>query len=88
MGEPELERMDSLRPHVPTLETVSEAEEQEAVILEYLAREGFAYRQDIARILRIEVSQCRGVLQRMVAAGQIEQDLQRYILKDNSLVEV
>lgn len=33
MREPELERMDSLRPHVPTLETVSEAEEQEAVMV-------------------------------------------------------
>ena len=32
-------------------------EQQEAVILEYLAKEGFAYRQDIARILRIDSSQ-------------------------------
>ena len=62
-------------------------EQQEAVILEYLAKEGFAYRQDIARILRIEVSQCRSVLQRMIAAGQIEQDRQRYILKNGGAVE-
>ena len=61
-------------------DTVVAPERQEAVILEYLEREGFAYRQDVARILGIDASQCRPVLQRMVAAGQIEQDRQRYIL--------
>ena len=56
-------------------------ERQEAVILEYLSREGFAYRQDIARILRIDPRQCRPILQKMVASGQITQERQRYILK-------
>ena len=55
-------------------------ERQEAEILAYLEREGFAYRQDIARILKIEASQCRPILQRMIAAGQIRQENQRYIL--------
>ena len=56
-------------------------ERQEAVILEYLGREGFAYRQDIARILKLEPGQCRPILQKMVAAGQITQKRQKYILE-------
>lgn len=62
-------------------EAVVPPEKQETVILEYLTKEGFAYRQDIARILRIDPSQCRPILQRMVASGQIVQERQRYILK-------
>ena len=57
-------------------------ERQEAEILAYLEREGFAYRQDIARLLKIDPGQCRPILQRMIAAGQIEQENQRYILKE------
>lgn len=56
-------------------------ERQEAVILEYLTKEGFAYRQDIARILRIDPRQCRPILQKMLASGQIVQERQRYTLK-------
>lgn len=59
-------------------------EQQEAVILEYLDHEGFAYRQDIARILKIDPRQCRPILQKMIAAGQIVQQRQRYILKKNA----
>ena len=62
-------------------ETVVPPERQEAVILEYLDREGFAYRQDIARLLKIEPSQCRPILQKMVAAGRITQERQRYMIK-------
>ena len=62
-------------------DTVVPPERQEAVILEYLTKEGFAYRQDIARILRIDPRQCRPILQRMVASGRITQERQRYILK-------
>ena len=51
------------------------------MILEYLGREGFAYRQDIARILRIDANQCRPILKKMVAEGRIVQQRQRYILK-------
>lgn len=56
-------------------------ERQAEAILEYLAKEGFAYRQDIARLLRIDPGQCRPILQKMVAAGQIIQKRQRYELK-------
>lgn len=62
-------------------DTVVPPERQEAVILEYLTKEGFAYRQDIARILRVDPRQCRAILQKMVASGQIVQQRQRYILK-------
>ena len=59
-------------------------ERQTEVILEYLDREGFAYRQDIARLLKIDPRQCRPILQRMVNAGQIEQQRQRYVVKKNA----
>ena len=55
-------------------------EGQEAAVLAYLAREGFAYRQDIARLLRISPAQCRPVLSRLTAAGKIKQENQRYTL--------
>lgn len=56
-------------------------EQQAETILRYLNREGFAYRQDIARLLRIDPRQCRVILQQMVEAGQILQQRQRYVLK-------
>jgi len=68
-------------------DTVVPPELQETVILDYLTNEGFAYRQDIARILRIEVSQCRPILQRLIDAGKIQQDRQRYILKKETVKE-
>lgn len=61
-------------------ESVVPPQEQEDAVLDYLRREGFAYRQDVARLLGIGVSQCRPVLQRMLARGAIAQDRQRYIL--------
>lgn len=61
-------------------DTVVPPEQQESAVLDYLAREGFAYRQDIARLLRIDPRQCRPILQRMIAAGQIVQEHQRYAL--------
>ena len=62
-------------------EAVVPPERQEEAVLEYLAREGFAYRQDIARLLGIGVGQCRPLLQRMVAGGAVVQERQRYRLK-------
>ena len=59
-------------------------ERQTEVILEYLDREGFAYRQDIARVLKIDPRQCRPILRRMMDAGQIVQQRQKYILKKNA----
>ena len=55
-------------------------EDQEAAILDYLKEEGFAYRQDIARLLRIPAAQCRPVLRRMVESGKLRLEEQRYIM--------
>jgi integrase len=57
-------------------------ERQTQVILEYLTKEGFAYRQDIARLLRIDPRQCRPILKRMIDEGTITQDRQKYMLKE------
>lgn len=57
-------------------------ERQAEAILGYLRQEGFAYRQDIARLLNIDARQCRPILKRMIAAGQITQDKQRYLLNE------
>ena len=54
--------------------------EQEAAVLEHLRREGFAYRQDIARLLRITPAQCRPLLGRLVEAGKVRLENQRYTL--------
>lgn len=59
-------------------------ERQMAAIVEYLTREGFAYRQDIARLLHIDPRQCRPILKRMIAQGQIVQDRQKYLLKQEA----
>lgn len=61
-------------------ETVVPPERQERAVLEYLEREGFAYRQDVAALLGIGVGQCRPLLRRMLAAGEIVQQRQRYLL--------
>ena len=60
--------------------TVVPPEEQEQAILAYLSEAGFAYRQDIARVLRIGPRQCWPILQRMLAEHQIAKDGQKYIL--------
>ena len=61
-------------------DTVVPPERQTEVILEYIEREGFAYRQDVARILGIEAAQCRPILRKMVDAGQLCQERQKYVL--------
>lgn len=53
---------------------------QEAALVDYLRREGFAYRQDVARLLGIGVGQCRPLLRRMLDQGVLRQDRQRYTL--------
>lgn len=64
-------------------EAVVPPERQERAVLEYLEREGFAYRQDVARLLGIGVEQCRPLLRRMLTDGSILQERQRYVLNDN-----
>lgn len=63
-------------------ETVVPPERQNQVILDYIEKEGFAYRQDVARILGIEAAQCRPILQRLVAAGRLRQERQKYVLNE------
>ena len=55
-------------------------ERQEQAILDYLGEVGFAYRQDIARLLRIGPRQCWPILHRMLADRQITRDGQKYTL--------
>lgn len=62
-------------------DTVIPPERQNQAIVDYLTREGFAYRQDIARLLGIEAAQCRPILQRLIADGTITQENQRYVLR-------
>ena len=66
-------------------EVVVPPEEQERAVISYLEREGFAYRQDVARLLGIGVNQCRPLLQRMLADGSIVQDRQRYLLNNDKI---
>ena len=61
-------------------ESVVPPEEQRSVVLDFISREGFAYRQDVARVLHIEPRQCRPILQRMIAQGDLVQEGQRYLL--------
>lgn len=46
----------------------------------YLEQAGFAYRQDIADLLRIQRKQCTLVLRRLVEAGELVQSGQKYYL--------
>ena len=55
--------------------------QQEQAILDYLGEVGFAYRQDIARLLRIGPRQCWPILQRLLSERRIARDGQKYILK-------
>ena len=61
-------------------DTVVAPEHQAEAIIAYLRREGFAYRQDIARLLNIDAVQCRPILRRLVTQGQIIQEDQKYRL--------
>jgi len=62
-------------------------EAQEEAVLSYIKEEGFAYRQDIARLLRIAPAQCRPVLQRLVEAGKLRLEEQRYLLAADNITE-
>lgn len=77
-------RLTQIGAHYYLRTAVVPPERQTEVILEYLDREGFAYRQDIARVLKIDPRQCRPILRRMLDAGQIVQQRQRYLLKKDA----
>lgn len=51
------------------------------VITEYLTASGFAYRQDLADALHIEVRQCTRILKRYVEQGELVCRNQKYYLK-------
>jgi len=55
-------------------------ERQLEAIEKYLARAGFAYRQDIAELLHIQRRQCAQLLRRLVEAGHLVQSGQTYSL--------
>lgn len=67
--------------------TVVPPERHEAAVLEHLERQGFVYRQDVARLLGIGVGQCRPLLRRMLEDGEIVQRRQRYLLNDKKTEE-
>ena len=60
--------------------TVVPPELHRETILEYLAQAGFAYRQDVVDLLRIQPKQCSLVLRHMVEEGELLQVGQRYFL--------
>ncbi len=53
------------------------------LIRAYLERAGFAYRQDIVELLRIQPKQCTLVLRHLVSAGELVQIGQKYYLPQN-----
>ena len=60
--------------------TVVPPEQHRETIVEYLSQAGFAYRQDVVNLLRIQPKQCSLVLRHMVAEGVLVQVGQRYFL--------
>lgn len=60
--------------------TVVPPERHREAIRAYLAEAGFAYRQDIAALLRIQPKQCTLVLRRLVEDGALRQAGQKYYL--------
>lgn len=60
--------------------TVVPPERHLETIRAYLDRAGFAYRQDIVDLLRIQPKQCSLLLHRLVEEGQLVQSGQRYYL--------
>jgi integrase len=68
--------------------TVVPPEEQAAVVRAYLEREGFAYRQDLAAVLRVEGRQCALILKHLVEAGELVQQGQKYLLPEAALLEM
>ena len=67
--------------------TVVPPEEQPAVIREYLGRVGFAYRQDIAGVLRVGGKQCGVILRHLVESGELVQVRQKYYLNAQAEAE-
>lgn len=59
--------------------TVVPPEEQPMAVRNYLEQAGFAYRQEIARLLHVQPKQCTLILKRMVTSGEIAKQGQKYL---------
>lgn len=57
--------------------------DREAAVRDYISKTGFAYRQDIARLLGVEERQCGALLRGMVERGELRLDQRRYTLPEN-----
>ncbi|MBE6963957.1 MAG: hypothetical protein E7443_05085 [Ruminococcaceae bacterium] len=66
--------------------TVVPPEEQYDLIRAYLEREGGAYRQDLAALLRIAPQQCGWILQTMVKEGRLHREKQWYTLPEQETI--
>ncbi len=67
--------------------TVVPPEEHSAAIRAYLEQVGFAYRQDIAGVLRVGSKQCSVILRHLVEAGELVQVRQKYYLNTRAEAE-
>ena len=56
-------------------------ERHQEEVCRYIAAEGFAYRQDIAKLLGLQDRQCTVLLKSMVSAEQLVQEKKKYFLK-------
>lgn len=55
-------------------------EDHAAAVCAYLEEAGFAYRQDIAQVLKVEDRQCTNILRTLVDQGTVEQKDRKYFL--------
>ena len=55
-------------------------EDQAQAVCSYLDDVGFAYRQDIAKVLKVEDRQCTTILRQLVNEGRLEQKDRKYFL--------
>ena len=60
-------------------------EEQADTVRSYLKEMGFAYRQDLARLLGLGERQCSHVLGQMVKAGILVMEDKRYSLPEEAI---
>lgn len=65
--------------------TVVPPEEQPTAVQNYLEQAGFAYRQEIARLLHVQPKQCTLILKRMVTSGQIAKQGQKYLPQEQKV---
>ena len=68
------------RPDAGAMRTLLEREsDPEGLIVRLAWLAGFAYRQEIARLLHVQPKQCTLILKRMVTSGEIAKQGQKYL---------